>query len=198
MPAARHLNGFEPPPSSILATHVVHGDGVPDFDRENFNQLLAEALGADEHGQPNLGADVEVNHKLIRIVFQIGIERALEEDPFRAAPAAGKGDSQLRTCLEVFQVAILRSPQVLFVKSDRQGIGAAPKSCPLYSWLIPTLLPLVASTGTEMRDAVLELFDSMVEADRRCASASSSDVVVGLIRNSVAGESKYHPSSIHC
>ena len=195
MPAAQHLNGFEPPSSSILVTHVVHGNGVPDFDRDNFDQLLAEALGFDEHGQPNLGADVEVNHKLIHIVFQVGIERALEEDPFRAAPAAGRGNSQLRTCLEVLQLAILRSPQVLFVKTDRQGIGAGIKACPLYSWLVPTLLPLVASTDAEeVREAVLELFGSMVLANRKCASVSSADIVLGLLRNSITSKSSHGPS----
>ncbi|KAJ9607992.1 serine/threonine-protein kinase M1 [Cladophialophora chaetospira] len=187
MPVVRQLNSFEPPPSSILATHVVHGNGVPDFDHDNFNQLLAEALGTDEHGQPNLGADVDVNHKLIRIVFQVGIERALEENPFRAAPAAGKGDPHLRTCLEVLQVAILRSPQVLFVKSDLQGTDAATKPCALYSWLIPTLLPLLASNqADDIRDAAFELFDSMVEADKSYATSSSSNLVLGFLRNSVS------------
>jgi hypothetical protein len=117
MPAAPPLNGFEPPPSSILATHVVHGNGVPNFDTDHFNQLLAEARGTDEQGQPNLGADPSVNHKLICIVFQIGIEPALDENPFHAT-AIGRGESQLRTCLEVLQIAIDRSPPVIFTKSD--------------------------------------------------------------------------------
>ncbi|ETI22234.1 hypothetical protein G647_06307 [Cladophialophora carrionii CBS 160.54] len=187
MPAARQINAFEPPPSSILVTHVVHGNGVHDFDQDSFNQLLAEASGSDDQGQSNLGGDVAVNHKLICIVFQIGIEPSLEENPFRAATAGGKGNSQLRTCLEVVRVAIERSQQVIFVKSDRQGIGASTKACSLYSWLIPTLLPLVASDQTEdIRDAVLELFDSIVDADRKCSPSSSSDVVLSFLRNSVS------------
>ncbi|KIW67369.1 hypothetical protein PV04_06630 [Phialophora macrospora] len=187
MPAARPMNAFEPPPSSILVTHVVHGNGAHDFDQDSFNQLLAEASGSDDQGQPNLGGDVAVNHKLICIVFQIGIEPALEENPFRAATAARKGKSQLRTCLEVLQVAIERSQQVIFVKSDREGIGAATKACSLYSWLIPTLLPLVASDQTdEIGDAVLELLGSMVDADKKCTPYSSSDVVLSFLRNSVS------------
>ena len=183
------MNGFEPPPSSILITHVVHGNGVPDFNRDNFNQLLAEALGSDEHGQPNLGADVSVNHKLICIVFQVGIERALEENPFRPAKTAAEGDRQLRTCLEVLQVAIERTPQVIFVTAGRQGTGAFTNTCPLYSWLMPTLLPLVASTQIhDVRDAVLELFNTMVEADRKCTTSSSSDVVLGVFRAAVSGK----------
>ena len=187
MPTTRQGDAFEPPPSSILATHVVHGNGVPEFDRDNFDQLLAEALGSDEQGQPNLGADVTVNHKLICIVYQIGIERALEENPFRAA---GKADDQLRTCLEVLQVAVQRSPQVILVASDRESFGADTTSCPLYSWLIPTLLPLIASTQTvQVREGVLELFDSLVDADQKCTPASPSDAVLGFLRAITSGRS---------
>ncbi|KIX95534.1 uncharacterized protein Z520_08654 [Fonsecaea multimorphosa CBS 102226] len=186
--AARQTNGFEPPPSSLLATHVVHGNGVTDFDQDNFNQLLAEALGSDDQGQPNLGADVAVNHKLISIVFQIGIEPVLEENPFRSATATGRGDSQFRTCLEVLQVAIERSPQVVYVKSDAQGAPTAGNGPPLCSWLIPTLLPLVAlAQGNLARDVVLELFSSMVDADRKCTTTYSCDIVLDFLRNCVSG-----------
>jgi serine/threonine-protein kinase ATR len=162
---------------------------VHDFDQDSFNQLLAEASGSDDQGQPNLGRDVVVNHKLICIVFQIGIESTLEENPFRAATAARKGKSQLRTCLEVLRVAIERSQQVVFVKSDRQGIGAAAKACSLYSWLIPTLLPLVASEQTdEISDAVLALYDAILDADKNCTPHSSSDVVLSFLRHSVSSE----------
>jgi hypothetical protein len=162
---------------------------VHDFDQDSFNQLLAEASGSDDQGQPNLGRDVVVNHKLICIVFQIGIESTLEENPFRAATAARKGKSQLRTCLEVLRIAIERSQQVVFVKSDRQGIGAAAKACSLYSWLIPTLLPLVASEQTdEISDAVLALYDAILDADKNCTPHSSSDVVLSFLRHSVSSE----------
>ncbi|KIW85501.1 hypothetical protein Z517_00892 [Fonsecaea pedrosoi CBS 271.37] len=185
---ARQSNGLEPPPSSILATHVVHGNGVTDFDQDNFNQLLIEALGTDDQGQPNLGADVAVNHKLICIVFQIGIERVLEDDPFRSSTAAGRGNSQFRTCLEVLQVAIKRSPQVLYVKSDTQGRLFNGNGCALYSWLIPTLLPLGAPAQASVDgDAILDLFGSMVEADRKCTNLYSSDIILDFLRNCVSG-----------
>lgn len=193
MPAAQPINGFEPPPSSILATHVVHGNGVPDFDRGHFNLLLAEALGSDEQGQPNLGADPSVNHKLICIVFQIGIEPALDENPF-GATTIGTGESQLRTCLEVLQVAIERSPPVIFVKSDRQGNDVSRKACALYTWLIPTLLPLIASSqASDIGDAVLCLFESMVGAGTKCAPLSCSNVVLAFLRNSISGQYACRP-----
>ena len=192
VPAARTVNGFEPPPSSMLATHVVHGIGVPDFDRDSFNQLLAEALGVDEQGQPNLGGDVLVNHKLICIIFQVGIERTLEENPFQNAAAAGKADSQLRTCLEVLQVAIERSPQVLFVRSDSQSGDSSGQTCMLYCWLIPRLLPLMASSQNgEVRNAVLEVYSAMLEADKKCTTTHSCDTILGFIRACVSGKNSH-------
>ncbi|KAK5028779.1 serine/threonine-protein kinase M1 [Exophiala sideris] len=185
MLAGRETNGFQPPPSSMLVTHVVHGNGVPDFDRDSFNQLLAEALGSDEQGHSNLGADVSVNHKLICIIFQVGIERALEENPFQTAAVAGKADSQLKTCLEVLQLAIERSPQVLFVKSDSQG-SDVPGNCALYTWLIPRLVPLLARGNSGIHDSVLQVFDAMLEADRNCATANPCHAILEYMRATVS------------
>lgn len=189
VPAARQINGFEPPPSSLLATHVVHGNGVPDFDRDNFDQLLNEALGSDEQGHPNLGADVSVNHKLICIVFQVGIERDLEVNPFRTAAAAGKADSQLRTCLEVIQVAVERSPQVVFMTSDHQSQETPKQSCALYFWLIPRLLPLIASSQPEeVKNAALDVFQAVLNAEKRCLTSYESHTVLEFIRTCLSGE----------
>jgi hypothetical protein len=194
MPAARQ-NGFEPPPSSILATHVVHSNGVPDFDQDTFNQLLVEALGTDEQGRPNLSDDVDINHKFICIVYEIGIERALENDPFRAR---GKADSHLLTCLEVIQIAIERSPQVVFVSSDRTGADGAVRSCLLYSWLVPALLPLLASgQSNEIRDRVLNVYTAVLEADSKSAPGSGSDSILAFLRECITSKHAPHrkPSS---
>ncbi|KIX02531.1 uncharacterized protein Z518_08472 [Rhinocladiella mackenziei CBS 650.93] len=188
VPVARQPNGVEPPASSILATHVVHGEGVPDFEQDSFNQLLAEALGSDEQGRPNLGADVSVNHKLICIIFQVGIEPALDDNPFESAAAAGKVNSQLRTCLEVLQVAIERSPQVLYVKSDPQGNQTSAQGHPLYSWLVPRLLSLITSCKNDHdRDAILVVFDTILEADRKSTAPCSCGNVLEFMRVCVSG-----------
>ena len=188
-PVERQANGFQPPPSSILATHVVHGEGVPDLDRHHFNQLLTEALGSDAEGQPNLGDDVSVNHKLICIIFQVGIQPALEETPFQTSAAPGKVDVQLRRCLAVLQVAIERSPQVLFVKSDPPGRDVPGPLCPLYYWLIPRLLPLLSlCQDVEARDAVLDVFNAMLEVDRNCGTPYLCDNVLDFMRCCVLGK----------
>ncbi|EXJ90418.1 hypothetical protein A1O1_03519 [Capronia coronata CBS 617.96] len=187
-PGARQPHGFEPPPSSILATHVVRGQGVPDLDRHHFNQLLTEVLGSNDEGQPNLGDDVSVNHKLICIIFQVGIEPALEENPFRAAAASGKVDAQLRRCLAVLQVAIERSPQVLFMISDPPGKDVTGPPCPLYYWLIPRLLPVIPlCQEVEARDAVLDVFNAMLEVDKKCATAYSCGNVLEFLRRCISG-----------
>lgn len=186
---ARQMNGFEPPPSSILATHVVHGNGVPDLDRDNFKQLLAEVLSTDDKGQPNLGADVSVNHKLICIIFQVGIETALEENPFKSIGGAGRTNVQLQNCLEVIQLAIERSPQVITVKSDSQGQDEAAWAPPLYAWLIPSLLPLMASSQTvQIRDSTSAIYHAMLQASMKCAPSNQSHSVLEFFRSSLLGE----------
>lgn len=196
MLAGRETNGFQPPPSSMLVTHVVHGNGVPDFDRDSFNQLLAEALGSDEQGQSNLGNDVSVNHKLICIIFQVGIERALEENPFQAATGAGKADSQLKTCLDVLQLAIERSPQVLFVKSDSPGSDVSG-TCALYSWLIPRLVPLLAgSRNTGIHDSVLQVFNAMLESDGKCAVGHLCGAILEYMRATISGKFSYRLNAL--
>lgn len=189
---ARQSNGFEPPPSSILATHVVHGNGVPDLDRDNFNQLLAEVLSTDDNGQPNLGADVSVNHKLICIIFQVGIETALEENPFKSNAGAGKTDAQLQNCLEVIQLAIERSPQVIAVKSDLQDQDDIEWTPPLYAWLFPRLLPLMVSSQTvQIREGVSAIYNAMLEANMKSAQSNQSQSLLEYFRLSLLGETPF-------
>lgn len=187
--AARPMTGFEPPPSSILATHVVHGNGVPDLDRDNFKQLLAEVLSTDEQGQPNLGADVSVNHRLICIIFQVGIESSLEENPFRSNAGAGRTDAQLLNCLEVIQLVIERSPQVIAVKSDQGGQNGLDWTSPLYAWLFPRLLPLlVSSQSIQVRDGVSAIYDAMLRASMNCAKSNQSLSLLEYFRLSLLGK----------
>lgn len=187
--AARQMNNFEPPPSSILATHVVHGNGVPDLDRDNFKQLLAEVLSVDEQGQPNLGADVSVNHRLICIIFQVGIEAALEENPFKSNAGAGRTDAQLLNCLEVIQLVIERSPQVIAVKSDLQSQDGADWTPPLYAWLFPRLLPLVVSSQPlPIREGVCAIYDAMLHASMKCAPSDQSQSLLEYFRLSILGK----------
>jgi serine/threonine-protein kinase ATR len=187
MLATRHTNGFEPPPSSILATHVAHGNGTVAIDPETFEQLLAEALGSGEQDQPNLGADAAFNHKLICIVLRLGIDSAHEEDPFRSVGAIGREDAQLETCLEVVRSAVQRAPQVLFEKSDIQGDEA--ESGLLYTRMIPSILPLLATTkSNQVTDAALRLLNTLIQADRSCNRLSRADAVLEFIRGLVSGK----------
>lgn len=188
VPTARQSNGFEPPPSSILATHVVHAHGVPDLDRDNFQQLLTEVLSTDEQGQPNLGTDITVNHKLICIICQVGIEPSLAEDPFKPAKVSGRANSQMKSCLEVLRLAIEKSPHVLFVKSDPQGRDQSDQSPPLYFWLLSRLLPLLASASSVgVRDDILSLIKTMVGSDRTSSPNENSEIILDFIRACISG-----------
>jgi hypothetical protein len=168
----------------MLATHVVQVNGVPEFDRDSFNQLLAEALGSDEHGQSNLGADVAVNHKLICIIFQVGIDRVLEENPFQSAALAGKAAPQLRTCLEVLHLAIERSPQVLFVKSEDSDVLG--QGSVLYCWLIPRLILLL--TYDALRDTVQQVLDAILRGHSKCSKTVSCGQVLGYLLANASGK----------
>jgi hypothetical protein len=194
--SVRQVNGFEPPPSSILATHVVNGNGVPDLDRDNFNQLLTEVLGSNDQEQPNLGADITVNHKLICIIFQVGIEPVLEDNPFKASSSStttGKADAQLQNCLDALRLAIEKSPQVLFVKSNAGNGGHVDQSLPLYTWLVPRLLPLIAVfQNAHGRSAVLAVLETMLDANMKCSPLKSSEDLLQYIRASISGELSQH------
>lgn len=150
-----HVNGAacaaDPPSSSILASHVASANGnqLPHFDRESFAQLLDESLGQDEDGQPNLGTDISINHRLICIIVKAGIDTANTnnlDDPF--VRGRDKLDHILR-CLEVIDLALQRSPDVLHRISGPEDHGAGDESVPLFMWLIPKLLSLIGIADGE-------------------------------------------------
>lgn len=172
----------------MLATHVVNANGVPDLDRDNFKQLLAEVLSTDEEGQPNLGTDVTVNHKLICIIYQVGIEPNLIENPFKTS-GTGKADSQLASCLEAIQLAVEKTPHVLFLKSEPQGGVQSVQTPPLYFWLISRLVQLLASTpSVDVRHRVISLIEMILQGDRKCSPNQQPGVITDFLRALISGE----------
>lgn len=131
----------------MLATHVRQGHGVPHLNQNSFTQLLEESLGHDEDGNPNLNDDAEVNHKLTLVVTQVGIDPFLinnDDNPFHSNRTSSKKIAQLRQCLAVLQLAITRSPQVLFRPVDlEESVTQGP---PLYVYLLPRLFSVVGRT----------------------------------------------------
>lgn len=171
-------NGFDLPPSSMLATHVRPGAAVPHLNQQSFAQLLEESLGQDEDGRPNLGDDAELNQKLIMVVLQVGVDPTLEtekDNPFRSKRSTGRGISQLMQCVAVLHLAITRTRHVLhrIVLDD----GMSTDQVPLYSYLYPKLLSVVAQfQDLEVTKAVFDVVAAGLQ-DENCDETRTTSVL---------------------
>jgi hypothetical protein len=177
-----NIGAHQVPPSSMLATHFapVHGNGgvdvLPDFDKNSFDLLLEESLGQDEHGESNLTTDVGTNHKLISVLFKAGIDRAVgqSENPFNAYPT-GRDALQILLCLDVMKLALERSPRVLFLPTSLAEAGPR-EEIPLYAWLTPRLLQLLATCAKEtetLDEKVQGVLAAVLRAGNLCSKATS-------------------------
>lgn len=184
------VNGFHPPPSSILATRLGNADDALQFNQDSFNQLLEESLGTDENGQPNLGSDHSINHTLICIITKAGIDpfvQDLKDNPFQSNAAPSKTEAQVSCCLDVIRTAIDRSPQVIFVKSVPEDQVTGEHQVPLYSWLLPKLLPLlVPNVSQGVRDGVLKVADNVLTADDDKQGSAAFDYSLGCVTGIVS------------
>jgi hypothetical protein len=152
----RQNGALDPPPSSILATRIASHASVPELNQVSFEQLLAESLGNDENGQPNLGSDININLKVVEIVLKAGIEPTLvprNDDPFAGNPSR-EAESRFLSCLQVIKTAVERSPKVLFGDTATDGSGSSMR--PLYSLLIPKLFSAYIPGSSPERKAALE------------------------------------------
>lgn len=166
------VNGSQPPQSSLIATHLApsNGSSIPHFDPKDFALLLQESLGSDDDGQPNLGTDVTLNHKLICVIIKAGIDTIdlRSNDPFRQDH---EYHDQIRKCLEVFDLAVERTPEALFISSKPDDSGSRAEDAPLFIWLIPKLLSLLVLDHTEPKviaGIVWPLLGKILSAAKQC------------------------------
>lgn len=169
-----------PPPSSILATHLapVNGNGAGShFDRESFAQLLEESLGTDDEGHPNLGNDVSINHKLICVIVKAGLDHVLHQprDPFLANEEESEVVLEACNCLEVLELAIVRCPLVVFELSGENEPNEGDRDVPLFLWLFPRLLRFLGNGdfhSMKVENKVWGIFERMFSFESKCAPAS--------------------------
>ena len=199
MNGAQAVNGFHAPPSSILATRVVNGNDSADFNQASFNQLLEESLGTDENGEPNLGSDTSINHKLICIIVKAGVDAFIEDaqdNPFQSSRSTSKDHAQFSSCLDVICIAIVKAPEVIFVKSTPEHSPSGNVQTPLYVWLIPKLLPLLRpNTPHNSREGILKLISAILAADNDPLKGSQGNNVFDFILGCVTGTRP--PSLLH-
>lgn len=164
-----------PPSSSVIAAHLAptNGTNFPQFDPKDFDLLLNESLGSDEDGQPNLGPDVTLNHKLICVILKAGIDTIdlRDDDPFR------KNDEdlgQIQKCLEVIHLAVERTPEALFVLLKSDDFGSRAENVPLFLWIIPKLLSLLLLAEDHSKpvaDRIWSLLDKVVLSEEQCSNS---------------------------
>lgn len=166
----------QPPPSSIIAAHLspAIGSALPYFDREDFALLLKESLGADEDGQPNLGIDVTLNHKLICVIIMAGLDTLdlRSDDPFRKD---NEHHDQIQGCIQVIDLAVDRTPEALFVLSKSEDLGPRAENVPLFIWIIPKLLSLLVLDKDESRmiaDDVWPLLGKILASEKHCSNGA--------------------------
>lgn len=185
------MNGgrFQPPPSSMIATHVINGRGQSNISRDDFSNLLQESLGTDDEGRPNLGKDVLVNLKLIDVITRLGIEpliAPLSDDPFRARIDQGKSLSELRCCLDVIELAFRQTPEIVFKDVDAlANLQTEPSA--VYVWLLPILIAIILqSSNVEIHQKCTELLQLCIRGDAGC-SIWSTNPVAEYMKDVVSG-----------
>jgi serine/threonine-protein kinase ATR len=192
VPENGHTKGRLPPPSSILATHIapVHGNALPDVDPKIFAQLIEECLGYDDDAQPRVGTDFAVNHRLICVIVKAGIDPASidQDDPFKAQ---GRDSNHVTRCLDVIDIALRRSPLVLYALSGPDDLGPEDHNVPLFVWLIPKLLWLLGE-GQDEYDSVSSkswsVLSNLVASARSCpVSHGECETVAAYIANCASG-----------
>lgn len=168
------VSGSQPPPSTLIAALApVEGSSFPQFDPGDFALLLKESLGSDEDGQPNLGNDVTLNHKLICVIVKAGLDtiNLRGDDPFSR-------DSdyydQLQGCLNVIELVVERTPEALFILSKSEDLGPLAENVPLFFWAIPKLLSLFVLDTADSKfvaQNVWPLLGKMLASAQQCPNS---------------------------
>jgi len=146
-----------PPPSTLAAqlvrNHVDTARGVNQPDTTvTFRQLLQEILNKTSVPE----TDVDVNHKLINVVVEAGLDVLFHNDPF------AQWDfliSQAVDSLAVIQSTIQRQPDILFHNAS----STSDQHPHLLLWLFPKLLMLSKHPKAhQLQDSLASLVSSLV------------------------------------
>lgn len=149
-----------PPPSTLAAqlvrNHVETARGVRQPDTTvPFRQLLQELLNKTSVPE----TDVEVNHKLIKVVVEAGLDVLFQDNPF---PQWGFLLPQAVDSLAVIQSTIQRQPEILFQGGPQPNLEQHPH---LLLWLFPKLLMISKhSKGDQLQASLASLLSSLVLA----------------------------------
>lgn len=171
------FKGSQPKPHSLIAAHLAPSNGstLPHFNREDFELLLTEVLGSDEDGQPNLGTDVTINHELICVVIKAGLDPIFRPNDNPFCEHDHCLDS-IQKCIQAIDLSIDRTPAVLFIPPKSEGLGQESGNVPLFSWIVPRLLSLLAydkDHSISIPHIVWSLVEKIMAAEHQCSNSLS-------------------------
>lgn len=146
-----------PPPSTIAAqlvkNHAEFAPGSRQIDNSaTFRQLLQEILNRTSAPEN----DVEVNHKLIHVVVEAGLDVLLQDNPFAQWDVLLP---QAIDSLAVVESTIARQPDILLYE-DSTLIHRQPN---LLAWLFPKILSLSSHhKGATLQQGLQNLLKCMM------------------------------------
>lgn len=150
-----------PPPSTIAAqlvkNHAEHARGSRQTDdAATFGQLLQEILSRTAAPE----TDVEVNHKLIQVVVEAGLDTLFQDNPFAQWEVLLP---QAADSLAVVESTVRRQSKVLFYEESHQT--QAQRQPHLLIWLLPKIFSLSSHPKCdELQGALSSLLRCMVES----------------------------------
>ena len=160
------------PPSSTFAAQIV--DNFADAGRQQapnsqavLRQLLREILDADwGDGSPKNG--VEINHRLIYVIYRAGLETLNSDDPFDRQSHL---HSQALDSLAVINLTIRQSPDVLFYVPQPNETRNQPGG-PLFLWLIPHVFNLLTyKESTEIQAGAEKILKTALSVQNRSTAS---------------------------
>ena len=136
-------------------------------DQESFRQLLQEVLtapGNQDHHSTTSETTLELNYRLIYVVFKAGVETVTQENPFTNNVQLSEQATQ---SLAVIEITIRQAPNVVFFSP----VSIEPKtwySGPLYSWLLLKLLVINdGKIATAVRASIYRLLRLVLRLDHK-------------------------------
>ena len=149
-----------PPPSTLAAqlvrNHVESARGLSLPDTASFRQLLQEIL--NKASAPE--TDVEINHKLIKVVIEAGLDVLFHDTPFAQWNFLLP---QALDSLAVIQSTLERQPEILFLGGSQPSLG--PQRPHLLLWLFPKLLEISRHPkSNDLQHALASLLSSLISS----------------------------------
>lgn len=150
-----------PPPSTIAAqlvkNHAEYARGNRQTDDSaTFGQLLQEILNKTSAPENDVG----VNHKLIQVVVEAGLDVLFQDNPFTQSDVLL---TQAVDSLAVIEATIRRQPKVLLFEGPR--LTQSQQQPHLLIWLLSKVLSLISHPkGSDLHDRLSSLLQCMVES----------------------------------